>query len=57
MKWEVRGRNIYGDSAVLCWGTDEKAFPDAKTQKILRVDGHKIYVDGKLYKETENKKK
>lgn len=57
MKWEVRGRNIYGEPAVLCWGTEEKGFPDARAQKVLRADGHKIYVDGKLYKEPENKNK
>lgn len=43
--WEVRRDNV-----VVCWGPAE-TFPDARARKILRADGHKIYVDGKLFKE------
>lgn len=51
-KWEVKR-----DGVTVNWGTEEKGFPDARTRKILRADGHKIYVDGQLYKEPESKKK
>lgn len=57
MHWEVRGKNPEGEPAVLNWGSSEGSFPDARARKVLRADGHKIYVDGKLYKEPENKKK
>lgn len=43
--WEVRR-----DGVVVCWGSAE-SFPSAKERKTLRAHGHKIFVDGKLYKE------
>lgn len=57
MLWEVKGKNEEGETVVLNWGTQEKGFPDPDLRKILRSHGHKIYVDGKLYKEPETKKK
>ena len=44
--WEVRR-----DGVVISWGPME-SFPTAKERKVFRGDGYKIYVDGKLYKET-----
>ena len=43
--WEVRR-----DGVVVSWGPAE-TFPTAKERKALRAAGHKIYVDGNLYKE------
>lgn len=57
MKWEVRGININGEKATLSFGESEASFPSAKQRKILRNDGYKIYVDGKIYKEPETTKK
>lgn len=56
MKWEVKGFNIYREPAVLSWGEYELSFPDLRARKILRADGYKIYVDGKLFTEPDNKK-
>lgn len=44
--WEVRR-----DGVVVSWGP-AASFPSAKERKLLRASGHKIYVDGKLYKES-----
>ena len=44
--WEVRR-----DGAVVSWGASAESFPNSKERKILRAHGHKIYVDGKPYKE------
>ena len=44
-RWEVRR-----DGAVICYGS-EKTMPTKEQRQRLRKDGHKIYVDGKLYKE------
>jgi len=57
MKWEVRGTNINGEKAVLSFGESEASFPSARMRKVLRGDGHKVYVDGKIYKEPETAKK
>lgn len=56
MKWEVRGFNICREPAVLSWGETEMSFPDLRARKILRADGYKIYVDGKLFTEPDNKR-
>lgn len=44
MNWEVRRNGV-----VVAHGPME-TFPDAEMRKGLRNSGHKIYVDGKLYK-------
>lgn len=44
MQWEVRR-----DGVVVAHGP-EGSFPDPDTRKHLRNSGHKIYVDGKLYR-------
>lgn len=50
--WEVRR-----DGVPLCSGPKE-TLPDSAQRKALRESGHKIYVEGKLFrekKEQENK--
>jgi len=56
-KWEVRGKNGDGETVVLNWGESELSFPNAEMRKIIRSHGHKIYVNGQLYKEPECVKK
>lgn len=38
------------DGATVCHGS-EKTMPSREMCKMLRKDGYKIYVDGKLYRE------
>jgi hypothetical protein len=47
IRWEVRRNGI-----TICHGS-EKSMPNALQQKLLRRDGYKIYIDGKLHKEQE----
>ena len=57
MRWEVRGVNIDGEKAVLSWGESEGSFPSEQERKVLRGDGYKIYLEGKLFKEPDTKGK
>lgn len=43
--WEVRR-----DGALVCHGPKE-TMPGKEERQMLRKAGHKIYVEGKLYKE------
>lgn len=44
-KWEVKREGV-----TVCHGS-ERTMPNLQERKLLRKDGHKIYVDGKLYRE------
>lgn len=48
--WEVRR-----DGATLAHGSKD-SMPNEAQRRALRSDGHKIYVEGKLYREVTNGK-
>lgn len=51
-KWQVKK-----DGETKCHGEAMKGFPDKRSREMLRAAGHKIFLDGKVYKEEKQSRK
>ena len=46
----IKTLEIRRDGVVLCTCVGEEQFPDEDTIRSMKASGHKLYMDGKIYK-------